>query len=202
MFFRVGPQFDRYPEVAAAARAPRVGELAAYLAGVDHVRRWSDETFFKPPGSFPCAWHQDFPHYPMDRRGLLTVWVAIDDVTADMGPVIYFPGSHHLGPRATSTSEAAASVHLGAPDRFLRDGDALEAPISFTLEAGEAVVHDGCMIHGGEGNRSDRMRRGWACIYFPSDARYTETPVRPEAEGLGLVPLEPFDHPKFPVIEY
>jgi ectoine hydroxylase-related dioxygenase (phytanoyl-CoA dioxygenase family) len=208
VFFRVGSLFAQYPEVEAAVRAPRVGELAARLAGVERMRRWSDETFFKPPGSDPCAWHQDFPHYPMDRRGLLTVWVAIDDVTAEMGPILYFAGSHHLGPRAQSTvpagrrSAATGSGGLGGPDRFLREGEVLDPPISFALKAGEAVVHDGCMIHGGEGNRSDRMRRGWACIYFPSEARYTEAPVRPEAAGLGLVPSEPFAHPKFPVIDY
>ena len=189
--------------------APRIGELAAHLAGVEHVRRWSDETFFKPPGSSPCAWHQDFPAYPMDRTGLLTVWVAMEDVREDMGPVSYFPGSHHLGPCGMPISEesraisgAADPAALGTPDRFLRRGDTLEEPISFTLKAGEAVVHDGLVIHGGEGNRSDRMRRGWACIYFPSEARYTETPRRPEAEGIGLVPFGTFDHPKFPIIDY
>ena len=158
--------------------APRIGELAAHLAGVEHVRRWSDETFFKPPGSSPCAWHQDFPAYPMDRTGLLTVWVAMEEVREDMGPVSYFPGSHHLGPcgmpiseESRATSGAADPGALGTPDRFLRRGDTLEEPISFTLKAGEAVVHDGLVIHGGEGNRSERMRRGWACIYFPSEAR-------------------------------
>ena len=209
VFFRLGPLFDHYPEVEAAVRAPRIGELAAHLAGVEHVRRWSDETFFKPPGSSPCAWHQDFPAYPMDRTGLLTVWVAMEDVREDMGPVSYFPGSHHLGPCGMPISEesraisgAADPAALGTPDRFLRRGDTLEEPISFTLKAGEAVVHDGLVIHGGEGNRSDRMRRGWACIYFPSEARYTETPRRPEAEGIGLVPFGTFDHPKFPIIDY
>ena len=210
VFFRVGPLFDRYPQVEAAVRAPGVGELAARLAGVERMRRWSDETFFKPPGSAPCAWHQDFPHYPMDRRGLLTVWVAVDDVSDDMGPVIYYPGSHLLGSRKPETPEGfgaadtaiAAPRALGTPHRFLHEGDELGDPVSFTLKAGEAVVHDGLMIHGGEGNRSDRMRRGWACIYFPADARYPAAPPRPESQGLGLVPSGTFDHPRFPVIDY
>ena len=190
VFFRLVPLFDHYPEVEAAVRVRPYRELAAHLAGVEHVRRWSDETFFKPPGSSPCVWHQDFPAYPMDRAGLLTVWVAVEDVREDMGPVSYFPGSHHLGPcgmpiseESRATSGAAHPGALGTPDRFLRRGDTLEEPISFTLKAGEAVVHDGLVIHGGEGNRSERMRRGWACIYFPSEARYTETPRRPKQKA-------------------
>src|SRR5262249_50288385 len=150
VFFRLGSLFDRYPEVEAAVRAPRIGELAAQLAMVERMRRWSDETFFKPPGSAPCAWHQDFPAYPMDRTGLLTVWVAMEAVTADMGPVVYFPGSHHLGPCGMPTSEASRSADpaadwtkLGAPHRFLSEDQLLQEPVSFTLRAGEAVVHDG-----------------------------------------------------------
>src|SRR5690349_4281754 len=41
VFFRLGSLLDRYPEVEAAVRAPRVGALAASLAGVDEMRRWS-----------------------------------------------------------------------------------------------------------------------------------------------------------------
>jgi len=208
VFLRLFYLAAQYPEIDAVVRAPQVGQLAARLAGVKHVRSWIDETFFKPPGSVPCGWHQDLPHFPMDRRGLLTIWVAIEDVTAEMGPVRYLPGSHRLGPLGRAINkdsraslDAVRSVIKESPDDFLYEGDSERVGkiTWFSLRSGEAVIHDGLTLHGSASNLSDRMRRGWACVYFPSDTQYTGMP-RAEADGLGLVPFGTFDHPKFPIV--
>src|SRR3954469_6710645 len=45
--FYLAPQ---YAEIDKVVRSRVLGEMAARLAGVDHVRSWIDETFFKPPG--------------------------------------------------------------------------------------------------------------------------------------------------------
>ncbi len=211
MFQRLFYLAPHYAEIDAVVRAPVLGEMAAKLAGVDHVRSWIDETFFKPPGSVPCIWHQDLPHFPMDRRGLMTFWVAIDDITPEMGPVRYLPGSHKLGPlgRAMNSDsrlpfEELIKTYRGLkdrPDEYLYEGDLDEVGeiTSFSLRAGEAVIHDGLTLHGSQTNGSDRTRRGWACVYFPADTQYTGMP-RLEADGLGLVPFQPFDHPRFPIV--
>jgi ectoine hydroxylase-related dioxygenase (phytanoyl-CoA dioxygenase family) len=132
----------------------------------------------------------------------------MDDVTPEMGPVFYYPKSHRLGSLGRATSkdsrtkvEVNGPVPLGTADRFLYGGDTLEKPISFTLEAGEAVIHDGLTIHGSDGNNSDRVRRGWGSVYVPSETQYTGMP-RAETDGLGLTPFGTFDHPKFPIVAY
>jgi ectoine hydroxylase-related dioxygenase (phytanoyl-CoA dioxygenase family) len=147
----------------------------------------------------------------MDRRGLLTIWVAIDDVEPEMGPVRYLPGSHRLGPlgRANNSDSrkpletllTSARGLCDKPDDYLYEGDAerVGEVVSFPLRAGEAVIHDGLTLHASASNRGDRMRRGWACVYFPSETQYTGMP-RLESDGLGLTPFETFDHPRFPVI--
>jgi ectoine hydroxylase-related dioxygenase (phytanoyl-CoA dioxygenase family) len=71
------------------------------LTGEDDVRVFWDKTFVKPPaaeGTRESVWHQDFPYNPIDRRGMLTVWMAIEDVPANAGALRFVPGSHRLGP--------------------------------------------------------------------------------------------------------
>ena len=87
------------------------------------------------------------------------------------------------------------------PDDYLYDGHLEEVGeiASYSLRAGEAVIHDGLTLHGSQTNRSDRTRRGWACVFFPADTQYTGMP-RLESDGLGLLPFQPFDHPRFPIV--
>lgn len=210
VFTRLFYLAEKYEDVANVVRCPEVGRLAARLAGVQHMRCWIDEIFFKPPHNAPCTWHQDLPHFPMDRRGLLTIWVAIEDVTKDMGPMHYIPGSHRLGPLGRgSSSDARESYeeHLktqrGAdgPEDYLFEGaqSELGSIKSFTLRAGEAVVHDGLTLHASFENCTERVRKGWACVYFPADTQYTGMP-RMESDNLGLIPFKEFDHPRFAVV--
>src|SRR5947209_2048097 len=44
-------------DVEALLLDPRIGELAARLAGVEAVRLWNDQALFKPPFGNPTAWH-------------------------------------------------------------------------------------------------------------------------------------------------
>jgi len=41
---------------------PRLGEMAATLAGVDGIRIWRDQALFKPPFGNPTGWHRDNPY--------------------------------------------------------------------------------------------------------------------------------------------
>src|ERR1700678_3905033 len=63
--------------------AARLGLLASQLSGCERVRLIQDTLFVKPSavqGGLPTPWHQDLPKFPFDRRGCLTVWLAIEDV--------------------------------------------------------------------------------------------------------------------------
>ncbi len=203
-----GLRFE-YEEVDAVVRAPQLGELAARLAGVEHVRVWVDGPFIKPPGVYGTGWHQDLPSYPMDRRGLMHIWVAMEDVSIEMGACQYLSRSHRLGPlgrganydvsrwRGPQTPRPAN----GSLEQLLREDDweVVGEVVCMPLRAGEAIVHDGLLVHGSLANRSDRIRRGWVVAYFPADTQYTGMP-RKESDGLGLEAFKPFDHPRFPII--
>ena len=211
LFFRMIYPSEHYAEVEAVVHSPRIGELAARLAGVKHVRSWVNETFYKPPHSSPLQWHQDLPHWPMDRSGGLTIWIAIDDVTTEMGPVHYLPRSHRLGLLGRSvnrdTTRPPPEGHvpeirgLTSPEEYFHEGmaDQVGEITPFTLRTGEAVIHDSLTLHGSSANQTGRVRRGFATVYFPSDTQYNGAP-RLESDDLGLVPFQPFDHPRFRIV--
>jgi ectoine hydroxylase-related dioxygenase (phytanoyl-CoA dioxygenase family) len=153
----------RWPELQPIVA--KYAAIAEALIGCHEVLVFWDKTFTKPPasvGTRQSVWHQDYPYNPIDRRGFVSVWLAVEDVTEDMGAMRFVPGSHRLGP-------------LGRFDLVGREHEWHETlrPVTQPLAAGEATVHDGLMLHGAGENRSDRPRRGWTMIFIPAETRWT-----------------------------
>ncbi|HYF50344.1 MAG TPA: phytanoyl-CoA dioxygenase family protein, partial [Planctomycetota bacterium] len=85
--------------VAAAVLSPRLGHVAAQLLGVDMIRMWHDQYLHKPAnGGRTVTWHQDWAYWQaLDRCETVTCWIALDDVRADSGPMVFLEGSHKYG---------------------------------------------------------------------------------------------------------
>jgi ectoine hydroxylase-related dioxygenase (phytanoyl-CoA dioxygenase family) len=198
---------SKYPEIDAVARSPRLGELARLVAGAEHVRLWLEAYEALYPGFPGTSVHQDLPNYPMDRRGLVTVIVALDDVTPEMGVNQFLPRSHRLGPFGCRTVYDPARTRenpVRPREEFmalLRDDDrhVVGDVICETQHAGEAVVHDGLIFHGSGLNAGDRPYRRASFVYFPADTKYTCVPYS-STDGLGLAPFKPLDHERFPIV--
>jgi ectoine hydroxylase-related dioxygenase (phytanoyl-CoA dioxygenase family) len=179
----------------------RLADVARALLGDDDVKVFWDKTFVKPPaseGTRESVWHQDFPYNPIDRRGMLTIWVALEDVPAESGALRFVPRSHHLGPlgRLDLVSQDYELDDILRSDDFDLVGDAVTVP----LLAGDATAHDALTLHGAGPNLTDRPRRAWTVVFMPGSTRYIGGPHPHEAiNSLGLVPFERFDHPRFSV---
>ena len=174
-------------------------DIATSLIGCDEVRVFWDKTFTKPPthkGTRQSVWHQDYPYNPIDRRGFLSIWIAVEDVTDDMGAIRFIPRSHRLGPlgRFDLIGKEHTWQEILRPDDLEIVGD----PITQPLNAGEATVHDGLTLHGAGENLSNHPRRGWTIIYIPSDTRWTGGP-HPHAENNipGMTLGDTWDDPRF-----
>ncbi len=206
---RIGDSDLRFkvPEIDAVARAPRVGEMARMLSGAAHMRIWLDAYEALYPGFAGTSVHQDLPNYPMDRRGLLTVIVALEDVTPEMGVNQFLPRSHRLGPlgcRAVYDPARSRDNPVRPREEFMEllredDREVVGEVICQTQRAGEAVIHDGLIFHASGLNRSDRPYRRVSFVYFPADTRYTGLPY-PSTDGLGLKPFSPLDHERFALV--
>lgn len=190
--------WQHYPEVYTFVRG--LGTLAAQLMNVDEIRLLDDVALVKPPkqkGGHPTIWHQDAPNFPFDRRGFLTIWIAVDDISLDQGPLTLLPGSHRLG-LLGAIDGGGEEISL---DSLLSDEDRAYVgdPVTTALRAGDATIHDGGLLHSAGANRTDRPRRAWGVRFIPASTLYTGAAHR-SFDGLGLEPFEPFEHANFPLI--
>ena len=92
----------RWPELQGLVRL--YSKVALALIGCPEVLVFWDKTFTKPPiaeGTRQSVWHQDLPYNPIDRRGFLSVWIAVEDVSEEMGAMRFIPRSHRLDQRTS-----------------------------------------------------------------------------------------------------
>jgi ectoine hydroxylase-related dioxygenase (phytanoyl-CoA dioxygenase family) len=178
----------------------RLGQTAARLMDVDRVRLVDDVAFVKPPrqeGGESTIWHQDSSNYPFDRRGFLTLWIAINDIPLEQGPLTFVPGSHRIG-LLGAVDGGGEDIDL---DSFLKPWDYAHVgpPVATALRAGDASVHDGYMLHSAGPNLTPQPRLAWGVRFIPASTLYTGGPHR-TFDKLGLKPFEPFEHEAFPLI--
>jgi ectoine hydroxylase-related dioxygenase (phytanoyl-CoA dioxygenase family) len=156
---------------------PRLGKLAATLAGVDGIRIWHDQALFKPPYGNPTAWHNDNPFWSFYSRDALSIWVALDDATLANGALFYLPGSHK------EARFENAGIGEGLADLFEVYPHWLEIdPVACPVRAGSAIFHNGLTGHGAGANMTNKPRRAMTCAYMPDGSVFNgQQNVLPDA---------------------
>jgi len=148
---------------------PRILDYVQDLIGVNIICTMT-HYFSKPAGDTKrVSWHQDASYWPLTPSKVVTVWLAIDDVDEENGPMTVIPGSHRHGqiPFEHSTEEEnnvlGQTVHgaeqWGGP------------PVPFVMKAGQISIHTDMLLHGSVPNMSDRRRCGLTLRYLPPDVR-------------------------------
>jgi ectoine hydroxylase-related dioxygenase (phytanoyl-CoA dioxygenase family) len=159
--------------VKALALAPRVLALLQDLFGRKPL---PFQTINFRIGSQQKA-HSDALHFNSEPEGFMCgVWVALEDVDMDNGPVVFYPGSHRLpfvsmadaGLEANESSYGDYERHI--EQLIQRDG--LE-PRFATIEKGQALVWAANLLHGGS-PQPDRARSRHSQVthYFFEGCRY------------------------------
>ena len=99
-------------------------------------------------------WHQDWAFYPHTNDDILAVGVIIDDMAAENGPLMIFPGSHK-GPVYDPHAGGyfAGAISLAANGLDMKDAVTLAGP------AGSISLHHVRAVHGSAPNLSTRDRR-------------------------------------------
>jgi ectoine hydroxylase-related dioxygenase (phytanoyl-CoA dioxygenase family) len=150
---------------------PRMGEMAARLAGVDGVRLWHDQALFKPAFGNPTAFHLDTPYWSFWSRDAISIWVALDDANLQNGCLCYMPGSH----RAASFDNVGIGPELDALFQIYPEWRSVE-PVACPLPAGGVLFHNGLTFHGAGANLTPRVRRAMTCAYMPEGSVFNGTP--------------------------
>ena len=170
--WRVTPAFH-----ALCYHLPIVVPVSQLLGG-SAIRLFHDQLFCKPAQrGGGVAWHQDYSYWtrtvPMQH---ITVHIALDEQTADNGPLSFISGSHcwrradgKPGPLPiTDDSFADAESIFSVLSDEQRQAF---KPASIRLRAGEASFHHALTVHGSGPNRSDGPRRATVLNYFADGTR-------------------------------
>jgi len=103
--------------------------------------------------------HQDNAYFCLAPPDALTVWIAIDLVTKENGPVFYIPGSHRDG----TLAHAASSIPGNSMG--LRETIVTHNAHPALLQSGDAMLHHCNTIHYSNPNRSEAPRCALLMVY-------------------------------------
>ena len=148
---------DRLLDVAEAFVGPNIALFASHYIA-------------KPPGSGqPVLWHQDGSYWPLDPMEVVTLWLSLDEVTAENGCMRVLPGTQHTDLQQMKRRTDVASVLGSSIDEaaFVDEAKAVD----IVLAPGDVSVHHPNLIHGSNANTSDRWRRGLTIRYIPTTTR-------------------------------
>jgi hypothetical protein len=121
--------------------------------------------------------HSDTIHFNSMPAGYMCgVWIALEDVDDENGPLVYYPGSHKLPEYTLADVGCAPDVaHYPSYERFIGEmiaGRRLQ-PRTATIRKGQALVWAANLLHGGSPRRDGfRSRHSQATHYFFSGCRY------------------------------
>jgi hypothetical protein len=123
----------------------------------------------KPPYSGePVLWHQDGAFWPLEPMEVITLWLSLDDVSAENGCMRVVPGTQHLGLQKILTRMDVKNVLSASMDEsFVDESKAVDV----VLAPGDISIHHPNVIHGSNANTSDRWRRGLTIRYIPTSTK-------------------------------
>ncbi|QEG21468.1 phytanoyl-CoA dioxygenase family protein [Mariniblastus fucicola] len=168
---------DSYSISTAHLRFARIWDLVKHpnivgpvcdLLG-ENVVAWGSHFFCKMPhDGKQVAWHQDSTYWPLSPTKTVTVWLAIDDADPENANMRFIPRSHLHGLIDYGKSEDDRDVLnmvVENPEQY--GGD----PVDVSLKAGQFSMHSDQLLHGSEGNDSDRRRCGLTIRYAAADVK-------------------------------
>ena len=186
-------------------------QLVANLTGWPSVRVVQDQTWLKPPSSQALAFHRDRGYFMFKSAApflpdkdcvngvrIVTLWIALDDMDDELGPLEYAVSSHKwkksspgTNPTFFDTSDFRHMANAAAGREPGMVGDPEFVSMS-GLPRGALSVHDGDTYHGSGPNRSrTRCRRGVGIHYVRGDVEWDVDEAlkskiwRPYVEGKG-----------------
>jgi phytanoyl-CoA hydroxylase len=142
-----------------------LGQFVGELAEVDGLRVWHDQALVKEPYANPTAYHLDVPYWSFTSPDAVTIWIALDDATAENGCLHYVPGSH----KAQKFDNVGIGNQIGALFDVYPEWHDVRA-VACPVPAGGAVLHNGLTFHGAGANMTPGRRRAMTCAYMPDGA--------------------------------
>lgn len=162
-------------ELRTFVHHPVVAATAARLARTPEVRLFHDQLIYKPPqvdaSVTNVGWHTDIAYWrTCSSRRMITAWIPMQPVTADMGPMMVIDGSHKWD--QNDELEFFHQTDLEAIAEKIEPHGAPLNRVPLLLEQGQVSFHHCRTIHGSEQNVSDRARLALAVHMQDADNQY------------------------------
>eukprot|EP00884_Botryococcus_braunii_P022350 jgi/Botrbrau1/879/Bobra.0167s0004.1 len=143
----------------------KLAKIAADLLEVEGVRLYHDQALYKEAGGGPTPWHADQYYWPLTTDRVVTAWVPLQPVSADMGPLAFAERTHTQDLGAKTMGISAESEKM--LDNAISTGgyNIHDAP----FDLGEVSFHSGWIVHRANGNSTGRVRRVMTMIYMDKD---------------------------------
>lgn len=195
VFVQMVNLWEDYEDIRPYIFSHRLAEIARRLTKSRAIRLWHDHALIKPPrDGKETQWHQDFPYWPMNEPGALSIWLALDSVNEKNGCLCFVPGSHAFGglKPVSLTQKDSVFKQVGLRTKNV-------TPAIARMNAGWCTFHDGNTFHYAFGNTSERPRRALAIIYMPNGTTYNGA-SHCVTDGLDLAIGQPIKGDKFPIL--
>jgi ectoine hydroxylase-related dioxygenase (phytanoyl-CoA dioxygenase family) len=169
-FVLVGGIWNRDEGVARFTLARRFAKVAAELMQVDAVRLYHDVAITKEPGDGYTPWHQDSYYWPMDTIHTVTMWMALVEITPEMGALNFASGSYLAGDLGDEAISDQSHDHF---ERVIRERGfpVVNHVAGGVMAAGDATFHAGWTLHSAPGNATNRMREAITVVYYADGTR-------------------------------
>ena len=128
------------------------------------------------PGSEAQPMHPDIPYTPVPP--LFAAFVALQDVSIDMGPTVYLPGTHSKEGHDAfyAGAESGERGSTAGNKEYLR----AQPVVRGVLRKGDCAVYNQQVIHCGSANTSENIRRQFYVAVRNADTKVKGYPsIRP-----------------------
>lgn len=163
-----------------------LASVAARLLRSCEIRLYNDHLFVKEAGkSVATDWHQDLPFWPFAGQQIIAAWIALTPVRRTESAVHYVRGSHRHGrfyqPAALAMGDTRHPDYLAmepCPDFFEPGRCAAEDMLSWDMEPGDVLWHNGLTFHGAQANTSPTgaKRAGLTVRFLGDDVTWAPRP--------------------------
>lgn len=134
--------------------------------------------------------HSDFIHMTTHPKGyLIAAWIALEDITTDSGPLVYYPGSHKLPYLLNTDYDHGGNALMIGDDAYLRYEEEIQQriaennlqPKEFHAKKGDVLIWHANLLHAGNAIKNqDATRKSMVVHFYAEDVIcYHELTQRP-----------------------
>ena len=176
--YHIAKKYDQPPRLSEYVFSDLMAEVCRATIGEDAYLFYDQYVVKAAEQGIKFSWHQDSGYLGFPHKPYVTVWAAVDEMTAENGTASVLPFS--------TVGIRTLVEHIRDPET----GDKIgyfgqEQGVPAIVPAGSLVVFSSLTFHCSGENRTERMRRAYVTQYSPE-------PIIQPASGQPLHLAVPF----------